>query len=71
MNENVFETDFVSWTGYCLDFFTQKASADAQSTKFKVTLDTTVMHACVCRWVEQKTAVSVTCPSVHAIGTQV
>ena len=71
MNENVFETDLVSWTGHCLDFFTQKARREAQSTKFKVTSDTTVMHACVCRWVEQKTALNVTCSVVHAIGTQI
>ena len=33
-------------------FLTQKARREAKSTKFKVTPDTTVMHACVCRLVE-------------------
>ena len=29
--------------------FAQKARTEAQSTKYKETPDTTVMHACVCR----------------------
>ena len=50
--------------------FTQKARTAVQSTKVKVTPDTTVMHACVCRLVEQKTALNVTCAMVHVIETQ-
>ena len=52
-------------------FSTQKAKTEAQSTKFKVTLETMVMHAGTCRCVEQKTSSNVTCAVAQAIQTPV
>ena len=43
-----------------LRFFLPRQQTEAQSTNFKVTLDTTVMHAWACRGVEQKTDLNVT-----------